>query len=35
MLARGANPLTGLPGNEFIQHQIAQMLSQSLHFDVC
>jgi len=35
MLARGANPLTGLPGNEFIQRQIAQMLSWSLHFDVC
>jgi len=35
MLARGANPLTGLPGNEFIQRQIAKMLSQSIHFDVC
>jgi diguanylate cyclase (GGDEF)-like protein len=35
MLAKGANPLTGLPGNEFIQRQIAHMLSQSLHFDVC
>jgi diguanylate cyclase (GGDEF)-like protein len=35
MLARGANPLTGLPGNEFIQRQIAKMLSQSVHFDVC
>ncbi len=35
MLARGANPLTGLPGNEFIQRKIAKMLSQSLHFDVC
>jgi diguanylate cyclase (GGDEF)-like protein len=34
MLARGANPLTGLPGNEFIQRQIAKMLSQSIHFDV-
>ncbi len=35
MLAKGANPLTGLPGNEFIQRQIAKMLSQSIHFDVC
>ncbi len=35
MLARGANPLTGLPGNEYIQRRIAKMLSQSLHFDVC
>ena len=35
MLARGANPLTGLPGNEFIQRQVAKMLSQSIHFDVC
>jgi diguanylate cyclase (GGDEF)-like protein len=34
MLARGANPLTGLPGNEFIQRQIAKMLSKSTHFDV-
>jgi diguanylate cyclase (GGDEF)-like protein len=35
MIARGANPLTGLPGNEFIQRQIAQLLSRSVHFDVC
>jgi diguanylate cyclase (GGDEF)-like protein len=35
ILARGANPLTGLPDNEFIQRQIAKMLSQSIHFDVC
>lgn len=35
MMARGANPLTGLPGNEFIQRQLAQMLSRSIHFDVC
>lgn len=34
-LARGANPLTGLPGNEHIQRQITTMLSQSMHFDVC
>lgn len=35
MLAKGANPLTGLPGNEFIQREIAKMLSNSIHFDVC
>jgi len=35
ILAKGANPLTGLPGNEFIQRQIAKMFSQSIHFDVC
>lgn len=35
ILAQGANPLTGLPGNEFIQRQIAKMYSQSIHFDVC
>ena len=35
ILAKSANPLTGLPGNEFIQRQIAHMLSQSIHFDVC
>ena len=34
-LARGANPLTGLPGNEHIQRRITTMLSQSMHFDVC
>ncbi len=33
--AKGANPLTGLPGNEFIQRQITKMLSHSVHFDVC
>ena len=33
--AKGANPLTGLPGNEFIQRQITNMLSHSVHFDVC
>lgn len=35
ILAKGANPLTGLPGNDFIQRQIAKMLSQAIHFDVC
>ncbi len=33
--AKGANPLTGLPGNEFIQREIVKMLSQSIQFDVC
>jgi len=33
--ARGANPLTGLPGNEAIQRQIVSLLSKSIHFDVC
>ena len=32
--ARGANPLTGLPGNEAIQRQIVSLLSKSIHFDV-
>jgi diguanylate cyclase (GGDEF)-like protein len=35
VLARGANPLTGLPGNEFIQRGIETRLSQNAHFDVC
>ncbi|MBF0505427.1 MAG: EAL and GGDEF domain-containing protein [Nitrospirae bacterium] len=35
MLAKGANPLTGLPGNEFIQRDIEKKLSQNMHFDVC
>lgn len=34
-LAKGANPLTGLPGNEYIQREVAKMLSRSMHFDVC
>jgi diguanylate cyclase (GGDEF)-like protein len=33
--ARGANPLTGLPGNEAIQRKIVSLLSKSIHFDVC
>ena len=33
--ARGANPLTGLPGNEVIQREIISLLSKSIHFDVC
>jgi diguanylate cyclase (GGDEF)-like protein len=35
MLARSANPLSGLPGNESIQREINKRLSQSMHFDVC
>ncbi len=35
MLAKNANPLTGLPGNEFIQREISRMVSQLIHFDVC
>lgn len=35
LYAKGANPLTGLPGNEFIQREIVKMLSQSVHFDIC
>lgn len=34
-LARGSNPLTGLPGNEFIQRTVSQLISQHVHFDVC
>ena len=34
MLARGANPLTGLPGNESIQREISKRLAKSMHFDV-
>lgn len=35
MLAKNANPLTGLPGNESIQREINKRLSQNMHFDVC
>lgn len=35
ILAKGANPLTGLPGNEFIQRDIEKKLTQNMHFDVC
>lgn len=35
ILARNANPLTGLPGNESIQREINKRLSQNIHFDVC
>ncbi|MGD0282712.1 MAG: bifunctional diguanylate cyclase/phosphodiesterase [Dissulfurispiraceae bacterium] len=35
ILAKGANPLSGLPGNEFIQRDIEKKLTQNMHFDVC
>jgi diguanylate cyclase (GGDEF)-like protein len=35
ILARGANPLSGLPGNEFIQREVEKRLSQKMHFDIC
>ena len=35
ILARNANPLTGLPGNESIQREINKRISQNMHFDVC
>ncbi|MGV1098384.1 EAL domain-containing protein [Thiovibrio sp. JS02] len=34
-LAKGANPLSGLPGNEFIQRTVSQLIGQNVHFDVC
>jgi len=33
-LAKGSNPLSGLPGNEFIHREITLRLNQSMHFDV-
>lgn len=35
ILAKNANPLSGLPGNESIQREINKRLSQNMHFDVC
>ncbi|OQX20234.1 MAG: hypothetical protein BWK76_01995 [Desulfobulbaceae bacterium A2] len=35
LLARGANPLTGLPGNEYIQREISRLITKSAHFDIC
>ncbi|MBU4490951.1 MAG: EAL and GGDEF domain-containing protein [Euryarchaeota archaeon] len=35
ILARNANPLTGLPGNESIQREINKRISQNMRFDVC
>lgn len=34
-LARGSNPLTGLPGNEFIQRTVTLLINQNVNFDVC
>ncbi len=33
-LAKGSNPLTGLPGNEAIQREIEKRIIQNIHFDV-
>lgn len=35
ILAKGCNPLTGMPGNDFIRREISLRLGQSMHFDVC
>ncbi|RYG55145.1 GGDEF domain-containing protein, partial [bacterium] len=35
ILARGANPLSGLPGNEAIHREIEKRIAQMMHFDVC
>jgi len=35
VLAIGANPLSGLPGNDFIQRKIRQLLEQGAVFDIC
>ncbi len=35
ILAKGANPLSGLPGNEFIQREIDKRITQNMPFDVC
>ena len=34
-LARGSNPLSGLPGNETIRREIEKRIAQNMHFDVC
>lgn len=34
LLARGTNPLSGLPGNEAIQREIEKRIAQNMHFDV-
>ncbi|MCI4625449.1 MAG: EAL and GGDEF domain-containing protein [Candidatus Magnetoovum sp. WYHC-5] len=34
-LARGSNPLTGLPGNDYIQQEIEKRLTKKVNFDVC
>jgi len=35
ILAIGANPLSGLPGNDFIQRKIRELLERSADFDIC
>ncbi|MBF0274787.1 MAG: GGDEF domain-containing protein, partial [Nitrospinae bacterium] len=35
LLAKGTNPLTGLPGNEFIQREINKRILREYPFDVC
>ncbi len=35
LMAKGSNPLSGLPGNEFIRKEIEKRISQKMHFDVC
>ncbi len=35
ILAKGSNPLTGMPGNDFIQREISLRLGRNMHFDVC
>lgn len=34
ILARGSNPLSGLPGNDYIQREITRRIKQKIHFDV-
>ncbi len=34
-LARGANPLSGLPGNDALRREIEKRIAQMMHFDVC
>lgn len=34
-LAKGANPLSGLPGNAFIQRLLSQLIAQKASFAVC
>ncbi|HIJ89889.1 MAG: EAL and GGDEF domain-containing protein [Desulfobulbaceae bacterium] len=34
-LAKGANPLSGLPGNGYIQRTVATLLQRKVNFDVC
>lgn len=34
-LAKGASPLTGLPGNELIQRTVVNLIEQRVNFDIC